>query len=253
MMRRRQRLSFFQKYKKYIYIGSSAVALGVFSFVTTIFVLKGRTSKIPKTTPNIVNEYAYKTNESSIRLNPEATKRTDNSDIKVIENKNTESEKENQTTIKTEIKTKPAPVVEVVAKPVKKELKFVKPLEGEIIQEFAKDKLVYSKTLEEWTTHSGIDIKGEEAAPVKASEAGKVKDKKMDPRYGNTIIIEHENGYKTIYSNLSTLELVQVNQQVKQGEIISGVGEGYGFESEEGSHIHFEIQKDGKPIDFNSL
>lgn len=253
MIRRRQRLNFFQKYKKYIYIGSGAIALGVFSFATTIFVLRGRSAKVPEVNPNVVNEYVYKTNESSIRLNPEATKRTENTDIKIAEaeNKNVEKEKTNQT--KTENKTKPTPVVEVVAKPVKKELNFIKPLEGEIIQEFAKDKLVYSKTLEEWTTHSGIDIRGDEAAPVKASESGKVKDKKVDPRYGNTIIIEHDDGYKTIYSNLSTLELVQVNQEVKQGEIISGVGAGYGFESEDGPHIHFEIQKGGKPVDFNSL
>ena len=77
--------------------------------------------------------------------------------------------------------------------------------------------------------------------PVKASADGRIKDKKVDPRYGITIIIEHDDGYKTVYSNLSTLDLVEVGQEVKQGEIISGVGRGYGFESEEGEHVHYEI------------
>ena len=41
----------------------------------------------------------------------------------------------------------------------KKELSFQKPVEGEIVREYAKDNLIYSSTLAEWTTHMGIDIK----------------------------------------------------------------------------------------------
>ena len=63
----------------------------------------------------------------------------------------------------------------------------------------------------------------------------------MDPRYGNTIIIAHENGYRTIYSNLSTQNMVYAGKKIKKGEIISGVGEGFGFEFKEGAHVHFEI------------
>ena len=85
--------------------------------------------------------------------------------------------------------------------------------------------------------------------PVKASADGIIKDKKVDPRYGNTIIIEHDDGYKTVYSNLSTLDLVEVGQEVKQGEIISGVGRGYGFEVEEGEHVHYEIWRDSVNVD----
>lgn len=120
------------------------------------------------------------------------------------------------------------------------------PISGDIILEFAKDKLVYSETLKEWITHDGIDIKGEAASPVKAADDGIIESVKMDPRYGNTIIINHNDLYKTVYSNLSTLELVYVGKQVKKGDIISGVGEGFGFESEEGPHVHFEIIKDGE-------
>lgn len=247
MIRRRQRLSFFQRYKKYIYIGSGALILGTFSFITTILVLKSGDTKVPKIESDINEEYVYQTNESSIRMNPVTIEKADIKENENIEKALPKVEKKDNATKKTD-------AVEVIAKPSEKnELNFIKPLEGIILQEFAKDKLVYSKTLEEWITHNGIDIKGEEAEPVKASESGKIKDKKMDPRYGNTIIIEHNDGYKTIYSNLSTLDLVQVNQNVKKGEIISGVGAGYGFESEEGAHIHFEIQKDGIPIDFNTL
>ena len=62
------------------------------------------------------------------------------------------------------------------------------PVSGEIGLNYATETLVYSNTLEEWITHNGIDIIGEEAEPVKAIGAGMVESIKMDPRYGNTII-----------------------------------------------------------------
>ncbi|MBQ8300051.1 MAG: M23 family metallopeptidase [Clostridia bacterium] len=123
----------------------------------------------------------------------------------------------------------------------KKTFAFNYPVSGDVILEYAKEKLVYSETLQEWITHDGIDIKADAATPVKASEDGVVESIKMDPRYGNTIIISHENGYKTVYSNLSTLDMVYVGKEVKKSEIISGIGEGFGFESKEGAHVHFEI------------
>ncbi len=125
-------------------------------------------------------------------------------------------------------------------------LKFEMPVSGEITLEFAKDKLVFSETLNEWITHDGIDIQADVAEPVKAVADGVVESTKMDPRYGNTIIISHANGYKTIYSNLSTLDLVYPGQNVNANDIISGVGEGFGFESKEGAHIHFEVLLNGE-------
>lgn len=70
---------------------------------------------------------------------------------------------------------------------------FAMPVEGEILKEYAKDKLVYSDTLKEWVTHSGIDIRAEKTSIVKASEAGIVKSIKNDPRYGLTVVIEHSS------------------------------------------------------------
>ncbi len=248
MRRRVQRLTWFQKYKKYIYIGSGALALGVASFVITVLTYQEKPSnELVKKDPVIIDEYAYQKDESSIRLNPEAIHKSEEDEPK--EEKKEEVKPEPVVTKKEE----EVNTVEVSTIPIKKEITFDMPLDGEIILEYAKDKLVYSNTLEEWTTHDGIDIKGEEAEPIKASADGKIKDKKVDPRYGNTIMIEHDDGYKTIYANLSTLDLVQVGQEVKKGEIISGVGAGYGFEVEEGSHIHFEIQKDGEAIDFSTV
>lgn len=127
-------------------------------------------------------------------------------------------------------------------------LKFVMPISGEVGLNYATEKLIYSNTLEEWITHNGIDIIGEEAEPVKSIESGIVESVKMDPRYGNTIIIKHDNEYKSVYSNLSTLDLVYVGKNVEKGEIISGIGIGFGFESKEEPHVHLTILKNGESV-----
>lgn len=139
-------------------------------------------------------------------------------------------------------------LVEAIAINKNEKIEFSLPISGDIVTEFAKDKLVFSETLNEWITHYGIDILGEVASPVKVAADGVVESVKMDPRYGNTIIVKHKDDYKTIYSNLSTLDLVYVGKKLKQGDIISGVGEGFGFENKEGAHIHYEILKGNENI-----
>lgn len=129
-----------------------------------------------------------------------------------------------------------------------KVLKFEAPVAGEIIKDFTMDTLSYSKTLEEWTTHPGIDIKADKTTVVAAAEEGVVESIKNDPRYGLTITISHENGFKTIYSNLLTTEFVKENETVEKGQTIATVGESSSFEISDDSHLHFEMYKDGELV-----
>ncbi len=131
----------------------------------------------------------------------------------------------------------------------KKEIKFEKPVEGEIIKEFAKDNLLFSNTLNEWTTHVGIDIKSAKTTVVKASYEGTVESIKNDPRYGLTVIIAHDDGYKTVYSNLLTSEFVVEGEKVTTGQTIGTVGNTATFEVADESHLHFEILKDNVQVD----
>lgn len=132
-----------------------------------------------------------------------------------------------------------------------KEVSFTKPVEGDVIREFAKDNLVYSETLQEWVTHLGIDIKANKTTVVKASADGTIRSIKNDPRYGLTIIIDHDDGYQTIYSNLLTTEFVVEGEKVKQGQSIGTVGNTAVFEISDESHLHFEILKDSEQLDPN--
>lgn len=131
------------------------------------------------------------------------------------------------------------------------ELSFERPVEGDIVRDFAVDSLIYSETLQEWTTHTGIDIKADKTTVVKAAEAGTVKTIKNDPRYGLTIIIEHANGFKTVYSNLLTSEFVVEGEKVEKGQSLGTVGNTAAFEIADEPHLHFEIIKDNVQVDPN--
>lgn len=131
----------------------------------------------------------------------------------------------------------------------KKELSFEKPVEGEITKEFAKENLIYSETLQEWVTHTGIDIKADKTTVVKSAEDGTVKSIKNDPRYGLTVVIEHDDGFQTVYSNLLTAEFVSEGEKVTKGQTIGTVGNTAAFEIADEAHLHFEILKDSIQVD----
>ena len=131
----------------------------------------------------------------------------------------------------------------------KKEITFVKPTEGDVICEYAKDNLIYSETLKEWITHTAIDIKADKTSVIKASADGIVKSIVNDPRYGLTVVIEHDDGYETVYANLLTAEFVVAGEEVTQGQTIGTVGNTASFESSMECHLHFELIKDGEYLD----
>ena len=159
--------------------------------------------------------------------------------------------KTNTTNVTKSSNTKNVTTNAKVAEPkeTKKELSFAKPVEGEIVREYAKDNLIYSETLKEWTTHMGVDIKAEKTTVVKSAEAGTVKSIKNDPRFGLTIVIEHEDNFQTVYANLLTSEFVVEGEKVEKGQSLGTVGNTAVFEIADEPHLHFEILKDSLPVD----
>ena len=128
-------------------------------------------------------------------------------------------------------------------------VEFEAPVKGEILREFAKDTLVFSNTLQEWITHNGVDIKADKTTVVKAAAAGTVASIKNDPRFGLTVIINHDNGYKTIYSNLLSAEFVVKGEKVEKGQSIGTVGNSSSFEISDDYHLHFELIRDNEYLD----
>lgn len=165
---------------------------------------------------------------------------TNNNDTK-IEEKNTETKKSTSTkTIDTASSKKEEKI---------NPLSFVRPVEGEVLKIFSNDKVIYSKTLELWKTHDGIDLKAEEGEYVKAVERGTIEKIYEDSFLGVTIVIDHGQGYKSSYSNLDNDTLVKEKQTVTKSQKIAKIGKTAIGEIKDESHLHFMLFKDNVSID----
>ncbi len=195
-----------------------------------------KTSNTAKNDTNITNTSSVNNTKINTDNNTVSTSVKDNKEKTNKEKENTLAETNSNLSSNTK-------------KEDEEEIKFVEPVKGEIIREFAPESLVYSETLKEWITHNGVDIKADKANVVVSACDGKVAAINNDPRYGLTVIIEHNNGYKTVYSNLLTAEFVVEGEDVKAGQTIGTIGNSANFEIADDYHLHFELIKNGKYID----
>ncbi len=138
-----------------------------------------------------------------------------------------------------EIETDDDKVTEVFASDDK--LEFVWPISGDIIKKFAIDSLIFSNTLNEWCVHEGVDIAGNLGDDVFSAESGKIDNIYNDSKYGSTVIIEHKDGYKSVYSFVNS-EL-EVGQNVHKGEKIGTLTNCTNYEVNDTTHLHFELLK----------
>ena len=193
---------------------------------------------------NDVEEENNKEEGTKIAVNTSAT---ENKKVQEEEQNTTLKNEETKTSTNTttsEAEVETTKVEEKVENPT-----FEKPVEGTVVKEFAKDNLVYSNTLKEWTTHNGVDIEAEKTTVVKTAAEGKVKAIKNDPRYGLTVVVDHANGFQTIYANLLSTEFVVEGEELERGQAIGTVGNTATFEIADNAHLHFEILKDGEYLD----
>jgi murein DD-endopeptidase MepM/ murein hydrolase activator NlpD len=93
--------------------------------------------------------------------------------------------------------------------------------------------------------HRGIDLRLAHGDPVFASRSGVVQHVGYNAMLGHHIILEHSQGYRTVYGHLSQT-FVSLGETVRSGAKI-GAGGSSGLST--GPHLHFEINKDGVPID----
>lgn len=87
-------------------------------------------------------------------------------------------------------------------------------------------------------THYGIDLATTDGEDILAVKSGTVVLSAYKGSYGNLVIIEHEDGYKTYYTHCSRLNVNQ-GEKVNQGDVIAQVGS---TGNSTGPHLHFEIR-----------
>ncbi len=128
---------------------------------------------------------------------------------------------------------------------------FAKPVEGTLARAYSEDP-VWSDSTETWRPNFGIDIKADLGKDVAAALDGKVEEVgESKLGYGREVVINHQNGLKTVYSNLDSNVLVTKGKAVKKGEKIGKVGNTTnrtGYEKY-GSHLHFAVLKGKDYVD----
>jgi murein DD-endopeptidase MepM/ murein hydrolase activator NlpD/muramidase (phage lysozyme) len=101
--------------------------------------------------------------------------------------------------------------------------------------------------------HKGVDLSAGEGTPIYASADGLVSDRENSCTvgshscgggYGNLVYLEHGDGYQTRYAHMTRV-VVAIGDNIRQGQLIGYEGDtGHSY----GSHLHFEIRKNGTAI-----
>jgi len=119
--------------------------------------------------------------------------------------------------------------------------RFIKPVEGRITSGFGwRIHPIYKIRM----FHEGIDIGAGQGTPIVAAGRGVVISSGWYSGYGNTVIIAHGSGISTLYGHCSSLKVAQ-GEKVAAGQVIAYVGS-TGLST--GPHLHFEVRKNGKPV-----
>lgn len=125
------------------------------------------------------------------------------------------------------------------------EVYFSFPAGGEILAPFS-SVLSFNEALGDYRTHNGIDIAADEGCSISAAADGTV-DNIFSNAFGEGISISHAGGFVSKYMSLGAVEDIKVGDTVKRGDVIGTVGKSKGENTKE-SHLHFELYKDGEPV-----
>jgi len=102
----------------------------------------------------------------------------------------------------------------------------------------------YHPVLKRYIFHAGVDLRAR-YVPLHAVKQGRISYAGWMSGYGRIIIIKHKDGYESRYAHMKKLK-VKVGQRVKKGQLLGQSGMSGRVT---GPHLHFEIRKNGKPLD----
>lgn len=94
--------------------------------------------------------------------------------------------------------------------------------------------------------HAGLDFTAPTGTPIYATADGTIEKAEFNAGgYGNHVIIDHGYGYETLYGHMVRIK-ARVGNKVKRGEIVGWVGS---TGKSTGPHCHYEVHKNGDPVD----
>jgi murein DD-endopeptidase MepM/ murein hydrolase activator NlpD len=92
--------------------------------------------------------------------------------------------------------------------------------------------------------HNGIDFEANIGDPVRSAGNGLIKFAGWKTGFGNVVEIDHQNGYVTVYAHNSAFT-VKEGDVVRAGQVVAKAGS---TGRSTGPHVHFEVHKDGRPV-----
>ncbi|MFI3165903.1 MAG: M23 family metallopeptidase [Bacillota bacterium] len=118
--------------------------------------------------------------------------------------------------------------------------------------DYTMDGFVFSATLNQWQTHSGIDYVTDVETDVMACLDGVVTTViTNDILNGGVVVIAHDGGLESTYMSLASDIYVAEGDTVSQGDVIGQTSQTAYAEYMEGIHVHFELTQDGEYVDPN--
>ncbi len=117
----------------------------------------------------------------------------------------------------------------------------VEPARGELTSPFG---FRVHPITHEYIFHEGVDIANNPWTPIYATADGIVSATESGGNYGNMVVIDHGNGYQTRYAHMNRI-MVEKGQLIKRFALVGYMGS-TGLST--GSHVHYEVRRDGVPI-----
>lgn len=214
----------------YIILLLGITAIGIYAILSSV---------IPKTTKN-TNE--INTGSAYATPSPNQAAVPANAAINPIEAEKTAE----PTLAPTAEETAAEPADEITPSPVLAQA----PVSGKIIKDFSDSELIYSETMQDWRTHSGVDIAANPDTIVTAIKDGTLKKVYEDSLLGTTVIVHHDDdGTDSVYANLKDVTDVPIGSDIKMGDVLGKVGSTAVSEISDESHLHFEIRLDDICLD----
>ena len=208
----------------YILMGLCVVIIAAAAFISYNSIQDAVNSKKPENKPEIID--------------PVDTTKDDVTD------------KTPQTNPETQPESEPKPTEPQSNDPAPETKGYIMPVENaEICVGFSTSEPVYSKTLNDWRIHDGVDLAADLGTNVLCVNDGAVEKIESNDLYGISVTVKHTDGKKSVYSNLEDSVELEEGQLINQGDIIGRVGESALYEISDGPHLHFEMSENGKKID----
>lgn len=224
--------------KKGFYI---TAVVGVLAIAAAMFALRISTNRLKKEITDLTFASSFSEVENSAENIPDPREfsETESETLPTEEESSTKEPETQKPTEKTEPQTERAAKIENPS--------FILPMNTEIQKDFSTETPVFSKTMGDYRTHSGIDFAGTPGAEIFSIGNGVVTRVLADTMWGYIIEIDHGD-LTARYIGLDQSSAVGIGDNVQAGQKIGTLAE-IPVEKDDGTHLHFEVIKDGKAVE----